>query len=443
MPAAPSVTGSVVAFTFDENAAPCVSIEQGPIARLFDDDHDGKFDRRVDIETQVRNCQGLTFIRGVLFAVGNGPQGAGIYRLSEPDKNGVFDRCELIRTARGGMGEHGPHAIALGPDGALYYNNGNHAHLRPPIDQTSPVNIAYEGELLPHFDDPRGHAAGVMAPGGEILRSDDVGKTWKRVAAGFRNPYDFAFNSEGELFTFDSDMEWDVGLPWYRPVRVNHCPIGAEFGWRNGSGKWPVNFFDSLPAVHDVGRGSPTGVTFYQGNQFPAKYRDSFLICDWSQGRILAVFLQRAGATYSATSEELVSGQPLNCTDIEVGPEGSVYFTTGGRGTQGGLFRVTWSGKPTAAAPAASAPAGIDECLRMPSPMASFSRHRIEESRRHTGGTEWDKQLGDIARRDGNGTRRARALTCAASSANHPAKSCLPIWSRTAIRWCGGVRSRC
>ncbi len=108
-------------------------------------------------------------------------------------------------------------------------------------------NVAYEGELLPHYNDSRGHAAGIMAPGGEILRSDDDGKTWKRVVAGFRNEYDFAFNADGELFTFDSDMEWDVGLPWYRPVRVNHCPLGAEFGWRNGSGKWPAYYFDSLP----------------------------------------------------------------------------------------------------------------------------------------------------------------------------------------------------
>ena len=126
---------------------------------------------------------------------------------------------------------------AQGPDGRLYYNNGNHAHLKPPIDPGSPVNVAYEGELLPHYNDSRGHAAGIMAPGGEILRSDDDGKTWKRVVAGFRNEYDFAFNADGELFTFDSDMEWDVGLPWYRPVRVNHCPIGAEFGWRNGIGQ--------------------------------------------------------------------------------------------------------------------------------------------------------------------------------------------------------------
>ena len=171
------------------------------------------------------------------------------------------------------MGEHGPHAVGLGPDGRLYYDNGNHALLKPPIDPASPVNLAYEGELLTHYNGSRGHAAGIMAPGGEIYRSDDEGKTWKRIVAGFRNQYDFAFNRDGELFTFDSDMEWDVGLPWYRPVRVNHCAVGAEFGWRNGSGKWPPYYFDSLPATLDVGRGSPTGVTFCQARQFPKPRR--------------------------------------------------------------------------------------------------------------------------------------------------------------------------
>lgn len=338
--APPSLTGSVVAFTFDPAGLPCVSVERGPIVRLFDDDHDGHYDRRQTITPQMNNCQGLSFIRDHLYAVGDGPNGTGLYRLDDRDQNGVYEHTELVRGTNGGMGEHGPHAVAQGPDGKLYYNNGNHAHLKPPVDPASPVNIAYEGELLPHFNDSRGHAAGIMAPGGEIYRSDDEGRTWKRVAAGFRNEYDFAFNRDGELFSFDSDMEWDVGLPWYRPVRVVHCPLGVEFGWRNGSGKWPTYNFDSLPAILDVGRGSPTGVTFYQASQFPADYHDRFLICDWSQGRILAVKAEPEGAGYKASATELVTGQPLNCTDIEVGPEGAVYFTTGGRGTQGGLYRV-------------------------------------------------------------------------------------------------------
>ena len=42
------------------------------------------------------------------------------------------------------------------------------------------------------------------------------------MAGGFRNAYDIAFNAHGDLFTFDSDMEWDIGLPWYREVRLVH-----------------------------------------------------------------------------------------------------------------------------------------------------------------------------------------------------------------------------
>ena len=82
-------------------------------------------------------------------------------------------------------------------------------------------------------------------------------------AGGLQNPYDLAFNAQGELFTADSDMEWDTGMTWYRPTRVNHVVPGAEFGWRSGWAKWPDYYHDSLPAVVDLGRGSPTGLEFY------------------------------------------------------------------------------------------------------------------------------------------------------------------------------------
>jgi putative heme-binding domain-containing protein len=390
----PAVTGSVVAFTFGPDGRPCVSIERGPIARLFDDDGDGKFDRRQDITPQMENCQGLSFIGDALYAVGKGPKGTGLHRLTNPDEKGVYRDAELIRETRGGMGEHGPHAVMRGPDGKLYYNNGNHAHLKPPIDPASPVNVAYEGELLPHYNDARGHAAGIMAPGGEIYRSDDEGKTWKRIVAGFRNEYDFGFNRAGEIFSFDSDMEWDIGLPWYRPVRVNFCPIGAEFGWRNGAAKWPVYAADSLPGIFDVGRGSPTGVTFYHASQLPAKYADNFLICDWSQGQILAIRSKRRGAGYVGEASVLVSGQPLNCTDIEAGPDGAVYFTTGGRGTQGGLFRV--SGDQARSIKKAPAAFPLD-AIEIDSPLSSYSRKKLGEIKA-AHASEWEKALADVAK---------------------------------------------
>ena len=30
------------------------------------------------------------------------------------------------------------------------------------------------------------------------------------------------------MFTFDADMEWDRGAPWYRPTRICHLVSGAE-----------------------------------------------------------------------------------------------------------------------------------------------------------------------------------------------------------------------
>ena len=399
MVAAPGVTGSGVSFAFDHEGRPCVGVERGPIIRLVDGDGDGIYEDKVAITPQMSNCQGIYFDvaadgSGVtLWAIGAGPEGTGIHRLGDEDGDGVFEKV-LHYTPTDSMGEHGPHAITRGPDGLLYFNSGNHSHIKADIDPSSPVDATfrYEGELLPHFNDGRGHAAGIMAPGGEIYRSPDDGESWQRVVAGFRNEYDFAFNAAGELFSFDSDMEWDIGLPWYRPVRVAFCPPGAEFGWRNGSGKWPTYYYDSIPGLVNLGRGSPTGVTFYQDDKFPPEYRDAFLYCDWSQGRILASKPVKSGAGYRAGSTELVVGQPLNCTDIEVGPDGAVYFTTGGRGTLGGLYRVAFDSAPKTTA-VQGMPA-VAHALSLPSPLSAYGRAGIVALKQDAG-ADW--QLGLVA----------------------------------------------
>jgi len=379
--AAPAVSGSAVSFAFDDRGRPCVGIERGPIVRLIDNDNDGQYDAQFVVTPQMSNCQGLYFDaqRGGethLWAVGDGPKGTGIYRWRDADNDGAYDEV-LHYVPTDGMGEHGPHAITRGPDGLLYFNSGNHSHIKEPVGKRSPVGpwFLYEGEVLPHYNDSRGHAAGIMAPCGEIYRSPDEGKTWERVVAGFRNQYDFAFNRDGEIFSFDSDMEWDIGLPWYRPVRVTHSPPGAEHGSRNGSGAMPSHFYDTLPSILDVGRGSPTGVTFYQGGALPPDWDDRFLICDWSQGRILAVKLDRSGASYKADAVELVSGQPLNCTDVEAGPDGAIYFTNGGRGTTGGLFRVAWKD----AKPYEPAADPVEDLVKRPSPLSAESRRKFVE----------------------------------------------------------------
>jgi len=230
-----------------------------------------------------------------------------------------------------------------------------------------------EDFLLPRQWDPRGHAVGILAPGGYVVRGDSNGKKWQLMLAGFRNAYDFDFNKDGELFTFDSDMEWDWGLPWYRPTRINHCVRGADFGWRSGTAVWPEYYPDSLPATVNIGIGSPTGVKFGTKSNFPAKYQRALYAFDWSYGRIVAVHLHPAGASYTADCEALLTGKPLNLTDLEFGKDGAMYFITGGRGTQSGLYRVSYAGRALPEKPSADEIAAAKAAAE-----AREIRHKLE-----------------------------------------------------------------
>ncbi len=302
---------------------------------------------RIDVE--IGEAQGLLWAFDSLYVVGgtSGSGEAGLYRVSDSDGDGELDQTVLLR-ALDGWGEHGPHAVVLSPDGtSLYVIAGNHTTLTDTSWSRVP-RVWGEDQLLPRLPDPRGHAVGVMAPGGWVCRTDPEGREWELIASGMRNSYDMAFDSEGELFTYDSDMEWDVGLPWYRPTRVLHLVSGADFGWRHGSGKWPESYPDSWPGVVDIGLGSPTGVTFAP-SAWGEAWRRTLLVADWAYGQIFAVDLKPEGASYTGSSRLMISGKPLPVTDLVVAGD-VLYFTTGGRRVQSGLYRVRFLGEPAARA---------------------------------------------------------------------------------------------
>jgi putative heme-binding domain-containing protein len=313
------------------------------------------------LTVDISAAQGLLYAFDALYVSVNGGKGSGFYRCKDTNGDDQFDEVVKLFEFRGG-GEHGPHALHLSPDGkSIYVICGNHT--RPPFEPadlpnkpeeeraryTSRLPLNWnEDHILPRQWDANGHAVGILAPGGWIAKTDPEGKTWEVVSAGYRNPYDMAFNADGELFAYDADMEWDFGAPWYRPTRVSHAVSGSEFGWRSGTGKWPSHYVDSLPELVNIGPGCPVGVAFGYGTKFPAKYQNALYICDWTFGTMYAIHIQPRGASYTATKEEFVSRTPLPLTDVAVAPDGTLCFTVGGRGTQSELFRVVYTGtEPT------------------------------------------------------------------------------------------------
>lgn len=298
------------------------------------------------LEIPLQGIHGLLWFQDSLYVVvgesiDDGKR--GVYRAQDKDGDGSFESVEALRHMKTG-GEHGIHSLVPSPDGEwIYLISGNYTR-HPDLEKSQVPKVWDEDHLLPRNPDGRGHASDKMAPGGVVYRFRPDGTDWEFVSIGYRNPFDGAFNEHGELFVYDADMEWDMGMPWYRPTRLCWAKPGSEYGWRNGTGKWPSYYEDSLPPVVEFGPGSPAGVVSGKGARFPAKYQRALFCLDWTFATIYAVQVENEGHGYTGEWEEFLTAKALPLTDAIVGSDGHLYFASGGRKGASKLWRVRYLG---------------------------------------------------------------------------------------------------
>jgi putative membrane-bound dehydrogenase-like protein len=310
----------------------------GYIRILVDDDNDGRADRAITVADGPKDgAQGMLWEGNWLYVTGDG--GLRRYRVREDGQ--AQGPSKLIRAMKTG-GEHAAHALRRGPDGWLYVLCGN----------TAGIDASFAQAAMSPIKNP---------VAGCVLRFSPDLKTSEIVADGFRNPYGMDFNADGELFTFDSDNERCVSLPWYEPTRLYHVIPGGHYGWqapqRGDFWRMPPYFCDVVAPVGTFGRGSPTGVVCYRHTQFPKRYRDGLFLLDWTFGRIYFVRLDQAGASYTCHKEVFLQVEGDNGfapTAIVVQPTtGDLFVSIGGRGTRGTVYRIRYRkglGTPTRAA---------------------------------------------------------------------------------------------
>src|SRR5262249_28650099 len=166
------------------------------------------------IPADIGGAQGLLWAFDSLYVMVNSQKwDSGLYRVRSSKNDDGLDEVKQLRKLQAKGNEHGPHAILPGPDGkSLFVVCGNQTPLTKFERRRGPT-VWGEDRLLPRMPDARGFRAGVLGPGGAIYRVDPDGEKWEPFSVGFRNPYDAAFNRDGELFTFDADMEWDMNTP--------------------------------------------------------------------------------------------------------------------------------------------------------------------------------------------------------------------------------------
>jgi glucose/arabinose dehydrogenase len=168
--------------------------------------------------------------------------------------------------------------IAFGPDGMLWLGLG-------------------DGGAA---DDPENRAQDPDADLGKMLRIDPETLEREIVVSGVRNPWRWAFDTDGSLWIADvGQRQWE---------EINHLPAdeiaGANLGWSGYEGTRPYldgdgrRSADAIPPVfeygHEDGNCSITGGFPYRGTAIPA-LEGAFLFADYCAGGLRAVRLADDG----------------------------------------------------------------------------------------------------------------------------------------------------
>lgn len=392
--ATPELSGGSYDLAFDGQGRLLVG-DGSAIRRLKDADNDGVFDSFEVIATGLgwRGPQGLLVYGDRLYAVG----GDGIqFYEGYGSASGLVHKGRIGQPFRTG-GDHEAHTLLRGHDGHLYFISGDGGGVRDRLhitESNSPV---------------------LFERAASVFRISPDGERWECVSAGGRNPPNLGQNYLGELFSFDSDMEWHVGLPFWRPVRLNHWLTGGDQGWQE-VGAYPPYYIDNLPGILDVGRGSPTWGVFYEHTQLPERYRDAFLVCDYrwkresddqyaTSGRLVAFFLSREGAAWKAKMETLARPKPdardatgkaisFALVDVEVAPDGSLFLSDHNQG----IWRISYGDKSEhfSKMPAPKATTALQGLLELPQPASEWSRLAEEEFKKQVG-KDWPRQVEAVA----------------------------------------------
>ena len=307
------------------------------------------------------------------------------------DENGDDkpDKKEIMLTGFGGMDhDHALHAVVAGPDGKYYFNTGNAGpHVVTDKDGWTlrsgslyvggtPYNKLNHGNQV--SDDGR------VWTGGMALRIDPDGSNLKVMAHNFRNNYETALDSYGNMWQNDNDDQVVA-------CRTSFLMEGANAGYFSSDGTrywqgdqrpgqsvptahWHQEDPGVMPAGDISGAGSPTGMVVYEGDELGPQYRGMLLSAEAGRNVIFSYKPEPAGAGFRLPRTDFISTFPevdanykwdavandsrkwFRPSDIAVGTDGAIYIAdwydpvVGGHQMQdrkgyGRIYRITPKGK--------------------------------------------------------------------------------------------------
>jgi putative membrane-bound dehydrogenase-like protein len=361
---------------------PDVRPEGDRIVILEDTDHDGQADKAkvFDQNPQIRVPLGIAVLGDKVY-VSQSPD----LIVYTKDKDDHIVKKEVLLTGFGGIDhDHGLHAVVFGPDGKYYFNQGNTGF---EVTDRSGRHLQTQGTGANTRPGPGYYE-------GTALRMNADGTGLEVIGQNFRNPYELAVDSFGNVFQTDND---DDGNAW---TRLLYNMEGGNYGFRGPLNRtwiedrgshWHTELPGVAPVVYRLGAGSPCGLVVYEGALLPSAYRGQLLHAEAGK-RIVAMYpLSDDGAGFTARIEDVVNGGQdtwARPTDVAVAPDGAVFIAdwydpgVGGHqmgdpeGARGRVYRLAAAGnKPRASSVDLRSPAGLTAAFGSPNQSERYLAH--------------------------------------------------------------------
>lgn len=326
---------------------------------LQDTDGDGKCDSsHVFVREKELECPlGVAVFDNVIF-VSNTPD---VIKYTDVNRDLKFDpavdKREVFLTGfEQPQHDHSLHSVYAGPDGRLYFSNGNcGAQFSDKSGNTFRIGGAYLNNTYTGEKSDDGH----VYVGGFTASIDPSGHKARILGYNYRNSYEGARTSYGDMFLNDNDDP--------PACRVSHLIEGGSFGFFSRDGKrqwradkrpgqtipeaeWRQDDPGSIPAGDVYGGGAPTGLCFVENSALGEKWRGLLLSCETGRNVVFGYLPKPDGAGFKLErfdfcttntsgvfkGSDFVGGQNnmsderqtlFRPSDVCVGPDGAIYIS--------------------------------------------------------------------------------------------------------------------
>lgn len=239
------------------------------------------------------------------------------FAIDENNIAGEVEELMRVPIETGELLHNGGH-VYFDEDGYLYWTIGDYGDDSNAQDLETPQGAIHRFQL---------DEDGLSIPNDNPFENNSI------YAYGFRNPFDFAFDTLSDvIFVGEVGPNCDD--------EINAVQAGSNHGWRENydcvgvdgivdvENYVPPMLSYSEPVI------APTGIIVYDGEAFPEWQGDLFF-CNWSFGNLYRAELDESRTQVEAI-HEIDLGEATCKLDLVIAPDGSLYFGTVGGG--GGMI---------------------------------------------------------------------------------------------------------